>query len=91
MILVFFTFAYYLRGKEFTMKVNRANLTYLGGNQTAIIVRWRIFIQSFVSRSNACQDIIIGLVGCMSRMNPEDMFKADPTSCVNDDDGLLVI
>jgi hypothetical protein len=44
MILVFFTFAYYLRGKEFTMKVNRANLTYLGGNQTAFIVRWRIFI-----------------------------------------------
>jgi hypothetical protein len=27
----------------------------------------------------------------MSRMNPEDTFEVDPTSCVNDDDGLLVI
>jgi hypothetical protein len=27
----------------------------------------------------------------MSRMNPEDTFETGPTSCVNDDDGLLVI
>ena len=27
----------------------------------------------------------------MSRMNSEDTFKADPTSCVIEDDGLLVI
>ena len=35
--------------------------------------------------------IIIGLAGFMSRMNLEDTLEADPTSCVNDDDGLLVI
>ena len=27
----------------------------------------------------------------MSRMNPEDTFEADPTSCVNENDGLFVI
>ena len=35
----FLHICYYLRGKEFTMKVNRANSTYLGGNQTPIVVR----------------------------------------------------
>ena len=35
---------YYLSGTEFTMLLDHVNLTYLGGNQTAIIVRWRIFI-----------------------------------------------
>ena len=27
----------------------------------------------------------------MSQIDPEDTSKANPTSCVNDDDGLLVI
>ena len=35
---------YYLSGTEFTMLVDHVNLTYLGGNQTPIVVEWRIFI-----------------------------------------------
>ena len=44
------TFAYYLRGKEFTAQIDHINLTYIENNQTPIVVRWRIFMQSFQSK-----------------------------------------
>ena len=40
-------FAYYLRGKDFVVQTDHAHLTYIGNNQTPIVVRWRVFMQSF--------------------------------------------
>ena len=40
--------AYYLNVKNFVVQIDFASLTYTGDNQTPIIVRHMIFMQSFV-------------------------------------------
>ena len=87
----FFTFAYYLRGKEFTVQVDHANLTYLGDNQTPIVVRWRIFMQSFIFKVQRIPGTRMGLADYMSRMYPEVDSDEDKVQSIKEDDELLVI
>ena len=39
MFFGFITYAYYLRGKTFTTQIDHINLTYIGDNQTPIVIR----------------------------------------------------
>ena len=91
MFFGFFTFAYYLRGKEFTVQVDHANLTYLGDNQTPIVVRWRIFMQSFIFKVQRIPGTRMGLADYMSRMYPEVDSDEDKVQSIKEDDELLVI
>ena len=40
-------FAYYLRGKVFTFETDHRNLLWIEASTTPIIMRWRVFLQSF--------------------------------------------
>ena len=39
--------AYYLRGKEFLVETDHRNLQWIEMNQSPIVIRWRIALQSF--------------------------------------------
>ena len=91
MFFGFFTFAYYLSSKEFTVQVDHANLTYLGDNQTPIVVRWRIFMQSFEFKIQRIPGTRMGLADYMSRMYPDVNSDDDKVQCIKEDDELLVI
>ena len=41
-------FAYYLRGKPFVLETDHRNILWIEKSDVPIIVRWRIFMQSFV-------------------------------------------
>ena len=82
------TFAYYLRGKEFTAQIDHSNLTYIGNNQTPIVVRWRIFMQSFQSKVHRIPGSRMGLADHMSRMYLED---TDETAKEVIEDDIAVI
>ena len=41
------SFEYYLRGKEFTLKTDHANLRYMESNSEPIVMRWWSLLQSF--------------------------------------------
>ena len=41
------SFAYYLRGKPFILENDHANLLYLAKSEVPIIIRWRVYLQSF--------------------------------------------
>ncbi len=43
-----FKFSYYIRGKFFELETDHANLQWMENSNTAMIVRMRVFIQSFV-------------------------------------------
>ena len=40
--------SYYLRGKEFVLETDHANLQYMEASLVPKIIRWRIYLQSFV-------------------------------------------
>ena len=72
---------YLLKGKEFKVETDHANLQYLEKSTVAILTRWRIYLQSFdipkiihiPGRCNAYAD-------CLSRQPPDDpdQEKGDP-------------
>jgi hypothetical protein len=64
-------FAYYLRGKEFIVQTDHSNLTYIGDNLTPIVVRWRIFMQSFTFMVQRIPGSKMGLADYLSRMYVE--------------------
>jgi hypothetical protein len=64
-------FAYYLRGKEFIVQTDHSNLTYIGDNLTPIVVRWRIFMQSFTFMVQRILGSKMGLADYLSRMYVE--------------------
>ena len=41
-------FAYYLRGKQFILETDHRNLLWIEKSDVPIVVRWRVFLQSFV-------------------------------------------
>ena len=41
-------FAYYLRGKPFILETDHRNILWIEKSDVPIIVRWRLFMQSFV-------------------------------------------
>ena len=41
-------FAYYLRGKPFLLETDHRNLLWIEKSDVPIVVRWRVFLQSFV-------------------------------------------
>ena len=41
------SFAYYLRGKPFIIETDHANLQYIEKSEVPIIIRWRVYLQSF--------------------------------------------
>jgi hypothetical protein len=41
-------FAYYLRGKSFLLETDHRNLLWMEKSEVPIIIRWRVFLQSFV-------------------------------------------
>ena len=41
-------FAYYLRGKPFLVETDHRNLMWIEKSDVPIVVRWRVFLQSFV-------------------------------------------
>ena len=41
-------FAYYLRGKPFLVETDHRNLLWIEKSDVPIVVRWRVFLQSFV-------------------------------------------
>ena len=41
-------FAYYLRGKPFLLETDHRNLLWIEKSEVPIVVRWRVFLQSFV-------------------------------------------
>jgi len=41
-------FSYYLHGKKFILETDHANLLYMEKSEVYIVVRWRIFLQSFM-------------------------------------------
>jgi hypothetical protein len=43
----FKAFEYLLRGKDFIIQTDHANLAWIGANQTPIVARWRIYMQGF--------------------------------------------
>ena len=43
----FHKLSYYLRGTDFVVETDHANLLWMENNQTPIVIRWRIFLQSF--------------------------------------------
>ena len=91
MFFGFYTFVYYLRGKKFTVQVDHSNLAYLGDNQTPIVVRWRIFMQSFVFKVQRIPRTRMGLANHMSRMYPDTDPEENSNNPVREDDGILVI
>lgn len=42
-----FGFDYYLRGKEFLLESDHRNLQWIEASQSAIVIRWRVLLQSF--------------------------------------------
>ena len=43
-----FHFSYYLRGKCFVLETDHANLVWIEKSEVPIVVRWRVYLQSFV-------------------------------------------
>jgi len=41
------SFAYYLRGKHFTLETDHHNLLWMEASEVPKVIRWRIFLQSF--------------------------------------------
>jgi len=41
-------FAYYLRGKPFVLETDHRNLLWIEKSEVPIVVRWRVYLQSFV-------------------------------------------
>ena len=41
-------FAYYLRGKPFAIETDHRHILWIEKSNVSIIVRWRMFMQSFV-------------------------------------------
>ena len=41
-------FGYYLRGKPFLLETDHRNLLWIEKSEVPIVVRWRVFLQSFV-------------------------------------------
>ena len=41
-------FAYYLRGKPFVLETDHRNLLWIEKSEVPIVVRWRVYMQSFV-------------------------------------------
>lgn len=75
---------YLLKGKEFKVETDHANLQYLEKSTVAILTRWRIYLQSFdipkiihiPGKCNAYAD-------CLSRQPPDDpdQKKGDLNHC----------
>ena len=42
------SFSYYLRGKPFILETDHSNLQYIEKSEVPIIVRWRVYLQSFM-------------------------------------------
>ena len=42
------SFAYYLRGKPFILETDHSNLQYIEKSEVPIIIRWRVYMQSFM-------------------------------------------
>ena len=59
-------FAFYLRGKEFVVQTDHANLTFTGNNQTPITVRLKVFMQPFKFTIQQIPGIKMGLVDYLS-------------------------
>ena len=43
-----YKFSYYLRGKPFVLETDHKNLRWIEASEVPKIVRWRIYMQSFV-------------------------------------------
>jgi len=44
----YFSLTYYLRGKPFLLETDHRNLLWIEKSDVPIVVRWRVFLQSFV-------------------------------------------
>ena len=42
------TFSYYLHAKQFVLETDHKNLLYMEGSEVYIVVRWRVYLQSFL-------------------------------------------
>jgi phospholipid-translocating ATPase len=66
------TFSYYLRGKPFVMETDHKNLLWMEASTSPIVIRWRIYLQSFVMWLRHIAGKINKLADMMTRMYPPD-------------------
>jgi hypothetical protein len=82
--------SYYLMGKEFVVETDHNNLLWMESSEVHKIIRWRIFLQSFVflirhikGKENVLPDTLSRLFMIYDTFNPfeEDSQVFDPELC----------
>ncbi len=61
-------FSYYLTGKEFIIETDHNNLRWMEASEVPKIIRWRIFLQSFVFMIRHIKGIQNTVADCLSRL-----------------------
>ena len=66
-------FNYYLRGKSFVIETDHRNLVWMKSSQVPIVVRWRVFLQSFIFEIRHIPGKNKTVADWISRMYPPSM------------------
>jgi RNase H-like domain found in reverse transcriptase/Reverse transcriptase (RNA-dependent DNA polymerase)/Chromo (CHRromatin Organisation MOdifier) domain len=77
-------FSYFLRGKEFLLETDHANLVWMQTSQVPIIIRWRVLMQSYnfkVRHIPGKQNLV---ADWLSRMYPSPVNLSSLTTSSND-------
>jgi hypothetical protein len=88
-------FDYYLRGKPFTIETDHNNLLWMESSEVPMIIRWRIYLQSFdfkirhiKGRDNTVADALSRLLLLVTVYDDMDADEAYHTLCyILDTDG----
>jgi hypothetical protein len=68
MFFLFKTFSPMLAGKENIIQTDHQNVLWMENNQTPIVIRWRIYMQSFMHKVQLIAGKKMGLADYLSRM-----------------------
>ena len=89
-------FSYYLHGKKFILETDHANLLYMEKSEVYIVVRWRIYLQSFMfllrhisGKKNIVADWGTRMYALTNAENNGELLNPDSTVEIIDCDNML--
>ena len=89
-------FSYYLHGKPFILETDHSNLLYMEKSEVYIIIRWRIYLQSFIfymrhiaGRKNIVADWGSRMYSLLDEAPDQPSDVDHVTSIVDDSDSML--
>ena len=89
-------FSYYLHGKKFILETDHANLLYMEKSEVYIVIRWRIYLQSYMfllrhisGKKNIVADWGTRMYALANAEESDNLFNADSKAVVIDCDSML--